>query len=303
MKPAPVYIVGTQRSGTTLLYQILNGHPDIYVLNEFWDLYPFVMGEKDSPQDLETLLVSHLGLEGTYLEPEEDAPRDVFEHLELAFERKLFLISKRRWAIKHPRLTYYLDEFADRFPDGKWIFIVRDGRGVVSSYLTRRWNIANAYSGAQLWADQVAIQRRFASRHPQMTHWLTFEQLLEDPEDEVRKICDFLEEPFSQSLLDFYSQTPDTHIHDGNINITRPIQKGMADKWRSRLTPRQIGIVEQVAGETLQAEGYELTGEKAWVSAAHKAAYRLHQEVMTTYWWQKRTRWKGVRGRLTPFGT
>ena len=105
MTAQPCFIVGTQRSGTTLLFQIFNNHEDLYVVNEFWDLYPFVRGEKSDLGELEHLLVSHLGLEMPYLAPGEAVPQEVFDHVELAFETRLRELNKKRWAIKHPRLT------------------------------------------------------------------------------------------------------------------------------------------------------------------------------------------------------
>lgn len=298
MKKQPFFIIGTQRSGTTLLFQIFDNHQDLFVVNEIWHLYPFVQGENRDLGELERLLQSHLGLEEPYLTGDQPAPRAVFDHVELAFEARLRELGKKRWAIKHPRLTYFMEDFRRRFPESQWVFIIRDGRGVVNSYLTRKWNVANVYYGARLWQEQIAIQRTFIEAHPEQSHVLHFESLLANPRQEVESICRFLGEDFSDDLLSYHQKRPTTRIHDGNVNITRPIQKSVGEKWRTQLTKAQIGVIEAVAGETLEAEGYELTGGSVSLSPIHRAFYGLHQAVMTNYWWQKRSGWTGIRKRL-----
>ncbi len=298
MKKQPFFIIGTQRSGTTLLFQILDNHRDLFVINEIWHLYPFVQGEHRDLGSLERLLVSHLGLEQPYLNPQQQVPKDVFDHVELAFEARLRELGKHRWGIKHPRLTYFMEHFRNRFPESQWIFIIRDGRGVVNSYLTRKWNIANVYYGARLWQEQIEIQRRFIEAHPEQSHVLNFESLLADPRSEVRAICQFLGEEFSDELLSYHQKRPTTLIHEGNVNITKPIQKSVGEKWSRQLSAQQVAVIEAVAGDTLQAEGYELVGRRARLSLLHKALYGLHQTVMTNYWWQRRSGWAGVKKRL-----
>ena len=295
MRP-PFFIVGTQRSGTTLLYQMLNSHPELYLVNEFWDLYPHLTGEVRDPAALERLLVAHLGLTTSHLGGT-GAPDEPFTHVDRAFEKRLEELGKSRWGIKHPRLTYYLDLFAAHYPEARFVVIVRDARGVNRSYLTRKMNVANVYHGARLWREQVGIQSEFMRRHPDVCHRLRFENLLAAPESRLRDICDFLGEQYSDHMLRYYRYSPDTSVHAGNVNITRPIQPGVADKWRTELSSRQIGIIEAIAGDTMVEHGYELTGAVARLGPRQRRIYDLHQWLLTTYWWQRRSGWSGLRKR------
>ena len=84
-KSSPVFVLGTQRSGTTLLNHMLNSHPRIFMVNEFWHLYPHVTGEIEDSARLEELLVSHLRLPGSYADRAETPLQDTFDHIESAF--------------------------------------------------------------------------------------------------------------------------------------------------------------------------------------------------------------------------
>ena len=63
----PFFIVGTQRSGTTLLFQMLNTHPELYVSNEFWGVYPYINEEANDLRELQNMLILRLGLSGPYI--------------------------------------------------------------------------------------------------------------------------------------------------------------------------------------------------------------------------------------------
>lgn len=295
---APFFVVGTQRSGTTLLYQMLGSHPDLFVVNEFWHLYPHLDGEIRDLEALDRLLASHLELR----QLPTTASGEPWQHVDLAFRARLAERGERRWGIKDPRLTYHLDRFAERYPEGRFVFIVRDGRGVVCSYLKRKWNVANAYHGALLWAKEVGIQSEFMRRRVNRCHRLHFESLLDDPEGHLREICDFLGERFSPALLEYYRREPETPIHEGNENITKPIQKAVGDSWRNELSAHELGVIETASGKALVEQGYQLTGARARIGVVRRLYYDLHQWLWTTYWWQRRSGWSGFRNlgrRLT----
>lgn len=300
MRP-PFFILGTQRSGTTLLHSILNSHPDLFVLNEFWDLYPFVTNENRDLGELEKVLAQRLQLPATMSRSERTLSEDPFDLVDAAFQQKLEAVGKSRWGIKHPRLTYYLEPFRRRYPQARFVFLLRDARGVVQSYLTRKMNVANVLHGALLWTEQVQIHERFVAAYPDCCLMIRFEDLLAEPARLVRQICEFLDESYSPELLDYHKGDSEVWIHDGNVNITRPIQKEIGEKWRHRLSRRQIAIIESHAGEVMARFGYSREGYGAHVSAPERWFYDLHQAVMTTYWWQRRTHWQGVKRRLLPF--
>jgi hypothetical protein len=295
----PVFVLGTQRSGTTLLYQMLSSHPSIFMVNEFWHLYPHITGAVTDTARLEKLLTSHLSLPDSYTARSDVALEVPFDHVDAAFDYKLELTGKSRWGIKHPRLTYYLEHFRERYPEAKFIILVRDPRAVVNSYLSRQMNVANVFHGARLWREQVDIQMQFAERYPDHCLWLRFEELLTNPERELRRICTLLDEPFDDRMLRYYEQRPQTTVHEGNVNITKPIRPEIAERWKSNLSRRQIGIIEAIVADSLSNQGYRSSGfPLVRVSRAEKWMYDLHQVVMINLWWQKRSRWHGIRKRL-----
>ena len=295
----PIFIVGTQRSGTTLLYRMLGAHPDVFLVNEIWEFYKFADRRVNDDHALSEFLIERVGLSHPYLPCAGAEPNDPFGHLDLAFAAKLRTNGKSRWGIKDPRLTYYLEPFERRFPDGRFVFIVRDVRAVTNSYLARRMNVANVFHGAKLWVEQTRIQKEFTARHPDRARMVSFEDLVDDSESILKEICEFLDVPFEASMLEYHRETPTTKVHAGNENITKPVQKSIADKWRGELSPKQIAVIESVAADSMKAHGYQPTGPSVSIGRLRKVAYDLHQWLMTTYWWQKRSNWPVIRRPLT----
>jgi len=297
MKP-PFFIVGTQRSGTTLLCHMLDTHPELYVLNEFWDLYSHLAPRQDADERLTSLLMSRLGLSEPYMSPDQPSPRDPFDHVEMAFQLKASISGKNRWALKDPRLTYFLEEFRLGYPEAPFVLIVRDPRAVNLSYLTRKWNVANVYHGALLWKSEIERQLSFAREHPEKSHVIKYEELILQPERVLRALCRFLGEEYVDELLNYYRKTPHIELHEGNINITKPLRPSMIDKWKNELSPRQVSVIESLTADTMSKLGYERVGKIVAIRDIHRRFYDAHQEIMTTYWWQRRSRFKGPRDRL-----
>lgn len=297
MPDRPCFIVGSPRSGTTLLGHMLSGHRDLDVLNEMWRVYHFLTTPGADLGRFERLLLRHFGLDEPYLRDGESLA-DPFDHLERAFALRLAGKGKTRWGVKDPRLTDYLDLFAGRYQDGRFVVIVRDPRAAIVSRLGRQWSVANVYSGARLWAQEVARQRRFVADHPDRALLVRFEDLLDDPERWLSAVCEHLQLAFTPELLDFHARTPDTPVHAGNANITRPIQRQTIDKWRDQLTPRQVAIIDTVAGAVMAPLGYGVASDPLPIGRLERLAATVHQDVMLRYWWQKHSNWSGLRRRL-----
>merc|ERR1712137_288117 len=113
---SPIFLLGTQRSGTTLLTRILSAHKDIFIQNEL---------------PLHTIFTENAS--------REEIVKNIDKHFQIRYDEHIgsFLENncKIAWGLKDPQLTEHLEALEQFIPESKFIIIVRDGRGVVNSYI------------------------------------------------------------------------------------------------------------------------------------------------------------------------
>ncbi len=139
----PLFILGTQRSGTTLLCRMLSSHPLLYVQNELnvRKIFTADATKKSIVGNIKQLIKDDQGLS-----LEEIMARD----------------GKRYWGLKDPELTDHIASLEGFVSDTKFIIIIRDPRAVVNSYMENKWGLGtNAYSGVLRWVSEVESQLQF----------------------------------------------------------------------------------------------------------------------------------------------
>lgn len=184
-----------------------------------------------------------------------DAPAIVRGFCDRLFGPAATRAGAARWCEKTPRNILFADRLAEAFPEMKMVHVIRDGRDVAASIVSRGfWPIAaghefpgldpfrgeTTYAGAAAyWAEVLSIAREVtADLPPDRYHELRFEDLIEDPEARLRDLCAFLGEDFVPELLD-----PDLSRH----NIGR---------WRAEMSADDVAAFERIAAATLRTQGY-----------------------------------------------
>jgi hypothetical protein len=117
---------------------------------------------------------------------------------------------------------------------------------------------------AEGWVKNVTETDQ-AGRELYGDHYLSlrYEDLLENPWEEMLKVWDFLGasrvKPGLRSKLSAeMQQNPDADWQQQKArDIAGPLQKGKHGSWREMLTPQDRQIFQQIAGQTLQVWGYE----------------------------------------------
>jgi hypothetical protein len=258
-----IFVVGTQRSGTTLLCRMLTAHPNIFLKNELSDSYKIFSGNKSKQEIINDIDIE---IQNAY-----------HENLESFLKR----IGKKVWGLKDPKLTYCLDDLVNHFPDAKVLFIIRDGRAVANSYMKSKWGSAtNTYYGALRWKKEVELQRVFIQKNLQMCHVVIYEDLVRNAEKELVEICSFIGQSYSENMKNYSEQPVYIKKNELNKHTFHGIDESIMSKWQTELTPYQISVFEAVAGETLLQNQYALVGEKIEISALTKMWFSLQQKIL-----------------------
>jgi hypothetical protein len=204
------------------------------------------------------------------------------------------------WGWKEPLLTYELDALEQCFPDSKYILIIRDGRGVVNSYMDNRWGLGTtAYTGALRWQKEVALQMAFANKMQKNCLTIRYEDLVRNLPKALFQMCEFIGVEYSAQMLEFHNKKLDFQVNRENINTTKPADQSHSDKWRKQLSEREIALVEFVANKELKANGYSLIKESISPSRLELFYYQVHQKIVGEF--QLQYKWK-YRDKLKKLG-
>jgi hypothetical protein len=197
---------------------------------------------------------------------------------------------KTRYGDKTPPFLMHLPMLAQEFPEARFVHLVRDGRDVVLSLREQRFAPSSFAGAAEYWAGRVSRARQAGERlGPDRYREVRYEDLVSDPERELRRLCEFLDLDFRPEMLAYrqedLARIPLTERMKASGAARPPGPSGR--DWRSQMTPRQLAVVEAVAGEELEAFGYgrattttlparaTATAVLAWRRTGGRAASRL----------------------------
>lgn len=268
----PIFLMGNIRSGTSLLSRMLNSHPEIcvpyesHIYNVFWrfrDRYePLtdptrrrhlvndvlamrVFRDWSRPPDAESVMkcIERANFHG------------VFEAVMRAWADDQ---KKPRWGEKTPHNGPYWRAISEGFPDAQFIHLVRDGRDCTLSMIKARFGPKLTYPAAVKWANYLdEMQRMYEGLGPSRVYEVRYEDLLDNPEQTLQALCEFLGERYDPAMLDYHAR-PDNYMTDrrNRKNLKKPVIKDNKQKWEKSMSPRNQRLFEAVAGTQLERHGY-----------------------------------------------
>ncbi|MEP0175153.1 MAG: sulfotransferase [Paraglaciecola sp.] len=276
----PIFIMGTQRSGTTLLTRMLSAHAHIFVQNELPLIKVFV-GDRSKSTIIKKISEIIKRKHGSSVH-------------ELVSDKGI-----KCWGLKDPQLTEYIEELKAFLPGSKFIIIVRDGRGVANSYIENKWGLGtNAYTGALRWKEEVQQQKAFMKLAPENFMLIRFEDLVTDMPNNLKKVCKFLNIEYSDTMLNYHKSDAAYVANKENINTQKKPDVQLANKWQQRLTKKQIDIIEYAAGDELNANNYTLQGQNITLSPIAMFYYRLHQKIVGEWQLQFQLKRAKIKGKI-----
>ena len=238
-KHAPVaFLCGHPRSGTTLIEQILDSHPQIVTTDETGVLMKeFVEPIMRQPASAEESLAELR----SFSAPELKRGRSAYLRFTEAHLGEP--IGSRLLVEKDPSLTPDLPIALRLFPQGRVIFPLRDPRDVCISYFFTLIPLA-ATSAASLdlrltaesCAHSLAMWEQWKNKIPsalyEMLYESRYETLVSNPERETRQLLDFLELPWDDGVLDFHARTKAVRTPT-YADVSQPIHQKAVGRWKN----------------------------------------------------------------------
>ncbi|HTS23009.1 MAG TPA: sulfotransferase [Casimicrobiaceae bacterium] len=285
--PMPV-LVGCPRSGTTLLAVMLDSHPLLAMPPEtaFLPELRRFDGRDDEALRREFFALVTTDRWGVSNWDDVGVDRDEYwrrlcalrsfsitSGLRILYGMYAERLGKPLFGEKTPADTHCMPEIEAWLPEARFVHIVRDPRDVVLS-LRRTSAGRGIRRTARIWVDMVSLARSSAAQVGRY-HELRYEDLVLEPEAELRKLCDFLELEYSSRMLDYRisAERHLGHLGDrplangrGNVphalrarlheNIVQPLRADRVRGWRRQMSPQDCAKVEAIAGSLMRELGY-----------------------------------------------
>jgi hypothetical protein len=288
-RPAAPFVVGANRSGTTLLRMMLDAHPELTIPPETHfvpDVIDACEERETTPEQIVEVMASHrewgdfnLGTDEVLERLRALDPLTAGGALRAFYSLYAERAGKARWGEKTPGYATSMVQIQRALPEAHFVHLIRDGRDVALSAMDRAKKPITAGQVAKRWKRRITKARKQGRK---IKHYreARYEDLVLDTEPTLRGICEFIELPWDPAMLDYHEsaeqrlqemarelpargnrpQLEQDHRLKIHALTTEPPKRDRVERWREQMSEQDRLAFEQIAGDLLDELGYA-TGE------------------------------------------
>ena len=266
---APIFIIGCQRSGTTIFYRKFAFHPELATItrttrrapNNLWIMRLFMLLRSREKN------FKPIGGEvwNKFTPPDSDMMHaaDVTPRMRAYYHKlirnHLILFNKKRFLNKSPSNSVKIGFLNEIFPDAYFIHIIRDGRAVTHS-LSRGRKRHNRYSGVKFpgWQDVMEkhIIEGCAYQWKQTVEYILDAVKILPPGRFMQiRYEDFIEQP--KETMKTIGDTCGLDWSDASLNRVAEGLRSRNYKWSENFSPAEIDLLKNMLGDFMGQFGYE----------------------------------------------
>lgn len=305
-----VFIVGMPRSGTKLLRDLLNRHPRVAIPEAETEFLPWLCawvaanGEPVGRDRFDRLWKRVKFQQYFHFRAESGHPIDpgswhaACRSYDAAglFEALVRVDTGTTganviWGDKSPSYVNHLALIGRLYPGARVVHIIRDVRDQCAS-MRLAWG-KHVLRAAQDWVDGVASARADGAALGARYLEVRYEDLLDDVEAILRRICHHLDLNFESQMLVLRRAPENLGRTQGSLHVVR----GNRGRFREVLSPGEISEVERIAAPGLAALGYAVDGPEPKarrLTGVHLALYRVYDAVNLLRFERRQRGWLGA---------
>jgi len=261
----PIFLVGAERSGTTLLRLMLDHHPQIAFNSEFE--YAVDQVEDNGTFPAVDAYCQWLSRQWLF----QDAHYKVDPTLDYRQLVESFLLQKLESGgpektILGATVHHHFNRLPYLWPHGRYIHIIRDPRDVARSVIGMGW-AGNIWVGLDRWIYAENLWSELQKTLDKNSYMeIKYEDLIGDAATGLTRICEFMGVSFSSKMLSYADHS----------TYERP-DPSLVYQWRKKLKDEDIQLVEARVGPMLLERGYEMSGLPSIEVSGERVAHLEHE--------------------------
>ena len=272
------FVVGSPRSGTTMLMRMLNVHPDIYTRPEPHLMTPLANLGYYAYVDKATYdpFQAHQSVR-SYVD---DLPRGEADYLDALrgytdamYGRMLDKVGKRFFLDKTPAYALEAPFLKKVYPDARYVVLTRHPFAIFSSFAKSffddDWEAAHAFN--PIVERYVPAIAQFIRDHDDGGYyWVKYEDLVQSPEEHCRAMCEYADMEYTPGMIEYGQKKVDGKGLGDPTGVAKDSKPNTASvhKWAKQVAgnDKRIrllqGMVDRLTDEDLATWGY--TRESLW---------------------------------------